>query len=491
MATQDEDLQELEEVSVQSANRAPTLLQRAKRAPGHFAAGTRFPRLQGIFNPALYRERGDTSRLVDDVLGEEGALARLAQTDPELVAQIRQQAETPMSVGEHQKFRSALVGMVSEEAAREQKVQYQLRDNEGFFNAFRTLDGFIPGIGDAKRDTREEFERREVETLFRQAQETALLDPDHSAALMGEVRKKADALTANIRGDMEKQRKIARAEDGSLWATMRERVSETNDVVEALRDDLAKKGLRRSPNDTLIARANALLGQAGDFPAAGIADAAEGAAAVVPAGESSGNILGEGIKLAGKLADKALQKDDVEYLIQRLEFNKAQIQKSYIEDRAALAAKYKASGLEFGEQAGEVYSVPNEAYQREAEKIKAAPAKPTDHTDSLRGMLADEVKSAEAAANKTAPEASANMPGAAARHAAAQERLQIARDDVAIFEDDERQRAGRELPPVAAGAEDPAIALREARQRRAMRQQKRDSGLVRQATMEALRRYTR
>lgn len=488
MATEGEDT--LEEVAVTGANRNPNAAKRFERAPGHFAGGTLLPRIQGLLNPGLFRERGDTNRLVDSVLGEDGALARLAATNPDLATEIRQQADTPMSSAEHEKFRSTLLTMAGDEVARNQKIQYQLGDNKSFFEAFKTLDGFLPGIGDAKVDTREEYERRQIETLYKQAQEVALLDPDHSATLMGEVRKKADALTDGVRTDMEKLRRVARAEDSSLWATQREKLSETSDVIAALQDDLDKKGLRRPPSPELIARASALLGRAGDFPSAGVADAAADATSLIPekAGDS-GNLLGEAVALAGKITDKALQSDDVKYLIQRLQFNSQQVAASYVQDRAALADKYKASGLQFGEKPGEVYSVPNEAYTRAAEKIKPAPKKGTDDVDSLRGMLTDEVSNAQAAADKVAPEASANVPGAAARHQSALARLQIAKDDAAIFEDDQVQASGK-APPVARG-DDAAMELQKARQRRAVRQQQQNSGLVRKATMEALRGYTR
>jgi hypothetical protein len=487
MATEDEELQE---VAVTGANRNPGVIKRVERAPEHFAGGTLLPRLKGLINPSLYRERGDTNRLVDSVLGEEGALSRLAASNPDLVTEIRQQADTPMTSAEHEKFRSGLLSMVTDEVARNQKIQYTLGDNKSFFDAFKTLDGFLPGIGSAQVDTREEYERRQIETLYKQAQQAALIDPDHSSTLMGEVRKKADALTESTRTDMEKQRRVARAEDSSLWATHREKLSETSDVIAALQDDLDKKGLRRPPSPELIARASALLGRAGDFPSAGVGDAAADATSLIPekAGDS-GNMLGEAVALAGKLTDKALQSNDVKYLIQRLQFNAQQVQASYTQDRAALADKYKASGLQFGEKPGEIYSVPNEAYTRAAEKIKAADKKPTDDVDSLRGTLDDEVANAQAVVDKVAPEASANMPGAAARHQSALERLRIAQDDKAIFEADQ-QPADAKAPPTAQ-LDDAAVELQKARQRRAVRQQQQNSGLVRKATMEALRGYTR
>lgn len=487
---EDEDLLELEEQQAVGVDRSPGAVSRAKRARGHFASGTILPRLQGLLNPGLFRERGDTNRLVESVLGEEGALARLAMSNPDLAQEIRQQADTPMSSAEHEKFRSTLLGMVGDEVKRNERIKYQLADNQSFFDAFSTLRGFVPGYGNDEVDTREEYELREVQTLYKQAQAAALTDPDHSAAIMGEVRKKADALTANVRTDMEKQRKVARAEDGALWATARERLSETDDVIASLQDDLDKKGLRRDPSPVLIARANALLGQASDIPAAGFSEAADTAASMVPQAEGgAGNLLGEGIRLAGKATDKALAASDVQYLIQRLQFNRGLLQQSYTNDRLALADKWKASGLQFGNKAGEVYSVPSEAYKREAEKIEAAPKKPTDDVDTLRGMLTDEVASAQAAVDKTKPEASANLPGAAARFATATARLQMARDDADIFEADQQEAAANGQP--VERAPDAAANLLEARKRRAARQSQRDSGLVRKATMEALRRYTR
>lgn len=488
------ELDELEEVAVTGVDRNPGAVKRVKRAPGHFATGTLLPRIQGLLNPGLFRERGDTNRLVESVLGEDGALSRLAATNPDLATEIRQQANTPMSSAEHEKFRSSLLGMVSSEVERNQKTQYQLRDNQGFFEAFKMLDGFLPGSGNDEIDTREEYERRAIETLYKQAQEVALIDPDHSAALMGEVRKKADALTDNVRTALDKRRRVAEAEDSALWSTAREKLSETSDVVAALQDDLDKKGLRRDPNDALMARALALLGRAGDFPSAGVEDAASDATALIPAkaGEA-GNIAGEVIKLASKATDKVLQADDVRYLIQRLQFNAQQVQASYIQDRAALADKYKASGLKFGEKPGEIYAVPNELYQREADKIKAAPKKATDDVDSLRGMLTDEEESAQAAVDKVKPEASANVPGASRRLTAALERLQLAKDDRAIFEDDQRQAAatagGRAAEIVQ--ADDASEEIKKARQRRALRQQQQSATQTHQATMKALRGYTR
>ena len=40
MATEDEDLQELDEVGVHGVNRNPDARKRFERAPGHFAGGT-------------------------------------------------------------------------------------------------------------------------------------------------------------------------------------------------------------------------------------------------------------------------------------------------------------------------------------------------------------------------------------------------------------------------------------------------------------------
>lgn len=486
-----EPLDELDEVEVTGVDRTPGVVKRAKRAPGLLASGTVLPRLQGILNPALYRERGDTSRMVESVFGEEGALARLAASNPDLATEIRQQADTPMSVGEHKKFRSGLLALVGDEVAKEQRTQYQLRDNAGFMEAFSAMDAALPGVKDPDRFTFEEAERRQIAIMYQQAQELALLDPDGSKALMADVRKKADSLTANVRTQMEQIRKAARIEDSALFNAARERISETDDVVASLRNDMDDKGVFRKPNEAIIGRALAALGRANSLPSSGINEAATAAGAQVNAaagGGTKGLILDTAIGIGGMVANKIKEGDDVAQLIERLEFNKGLIQKSYTEDRARLEQRYKPIGIAFGAEPGEVYAVLDENYKRAADQFPAKGAEPKDKPEALRNMLTDEQEAAQAALEDVKPEASANMPGARERLAAAIERLNLANDDLAIFDADQAEATGKPLP---VAGDDAGAEVVKARQRRQARSETRAQGQVRKGIMEALRGYTR
>lgn len=485
--------EQLDELTVGGANRNPTLPQRAKRATDHFAPGTFFPRIKAVVNPRLYRERGDTSRLVDDVFADGGALSRLAASNPTLMTEIRQQSETPMTSGEHEKFRSALLEMVGSEVEREAKTAYQVADNKSFMEAFSAMDGAIPGIADPERDTFEEAERKQIGIMYQQAQQMALLDPDSSKALMADVRKKADALTSNVRTFMEKGRKRAIDEDTQLFASAQEQVNETNDIIASLRHDADERGVLRSPNEALIARAFNALGRAQNLPRPGeeIADTGQNIGSGV--GGLKGTLIGEALALGGKVVDKVTESGDVRDLIDRLEFNSKLVQEGYLQNRKTLQERYAPIGIRFGEKAGDVYAVIADAYKKESDKIPAKAQTPeqaeAERTTTLRTMLADEVASAEAQESKAKPEASANMPGAGARLAAAIQRAQSARDDRDIFEDDLRQSGSELAAPL--GAADTGETIKQARSRRQARDTRQMHSQIRQGIMEALRGYTR
>ncbi len=452
-----------------------------------------------MLSPALFRERGDTNSLVEDVLAEDGPLGRIAATNPELVTEIRQQANTPMSTKEHAKFRSALLGIVGDEVEREGKVRSQLLDNQSFMEAFSALDGFIPGITDPKRQTLEESERRQVAILFEKAQQLAPLDPEASKAVMAEARKKADTLTANVRQFMEKNRLRAQLEDGALYANADEQVQEADDIIKSLRDDMDEKGMLREPHPAIIARAFAALGRAGDLPASGINESAEAVGAQLgglASKEGDGNMIQTAVQLAGKGLEKLKQGKDVEYLIKRLEFNKGLVQQGYIKNREQLLARYEPLGIALGEKPGEAYAVVHDAYKAEADKIPTKAQTPAeqeeDRVSSLRTMLDGELGKADEEVKNTQPDAAANLPGAASRLAKALARQANARDDVALFEDDLRQQRGGELP-VMKGVEPGMVeeSIKGARMRRQARTEQSTRSAVRQGIMESLRSRTR
>lgn len=493
------EFEELAEVEVSGRNRNPNAATRVRRARETFAPGTFLPRVQALLNPRLFRERADTNNLLEDVFAEDGPLGRLAATNPELVNELRQQAANPMQSGEHKQFRSALLGLVGQEVEKEGKIRAQVADNEGFMRAFAALDSSIPGIRDPDRFTLEESERRQIGILFDQAQQLALLDPDASKAIMAEVRKKADTLTANVRQFMEKNRRDAQLQDAALWSTAQERINETNDIIASLRDDMDERGVLRDPHPALIGRAMAALGRSSDLPGSGINEAAEAVGGVIAAGtqgSDNGNILATAISLGGQAVDKLKQRKEVGYLIQRLEFNRGLIEKGYLDDRQKLAERFRGSGIELGQAPGEAYAVVDEAYQAEADKIPAKAGRDgqerDDQVSSLRTMLDDELRSADAAVEKLRPDAAANLPGAAERLASAMLRQQIATDDLAIFEDDLRQAAGKDLASVqGVDANEAQKALQLARARRKNRSDATTRASIRRATMEALRSHTR
>src|SRR5512139_2875721 len=142
------DGNELDPIEVSARNRFPTVTQRAERAPDVLSKGTLFPRLQAIFNPTLYRERLDTNSLMGQVFGEDGQLAHLATDNPALLQSIRDQAEVPMAPEEHEKFRSAILGMVSAEAEKQRKIETQLGANSGYMEALSLMDSALPGARD-------------------------------------------------------------------------------------------------------------------------------------------------------------------------------------------------------------------------------------------------------------------------------------------------------------------------------------------------------
>jgi hypothetical protein len=489
--------EELDEVQVSARNRNPNAQTRVRRARDTLAPGSILPRVQALLNPALFRARGDTNALVEDVLDEDGPLGRIAATNPELVTELRQQANTPMSTKQHAQFRSALLGLVSDEVEREGKVRSQVLDNESFMESFAALDGAIPGIRDPKRQTLEESERRQIAILFKNAQALAPLDPEASKAAMVEVRKKADLLTANVRQLMEKNRRDAQLEDRALYANADEQVQEADDIIKSLRDDMDEKGLLREPHPAIVARAFAALGRAGDLPSSGINESAEAVGAQLgglASKEGDGNMIQTAVQLAGKGLEKLKQGKDVDYLIKRLEFNKALVLEGYKNNRQQLLARFSPLGIELGEKPGEAYAVVHDAYEEQAGKIPSKASTPeseeADRTDSLRTMLDSELSAADELVKKVKPDAAANMPGAAQKLLNAISRQQTAQDDLAIFEDDLRIGAGRDMPPLASGG-DAAAAIQVARARRQNRTDAATRSQVRQGIMESLRSRTR
>jgi len=486
----DEEIQEIVSTGI---DRTPGIGTRVKKGKEHFAPGTFLPRVQAILNPGLYRERGDTTRLVEDVFAEGGALARVAATNPTLYNEIRQKSETPMSAAEHKQFRSAILEMVGSEVEREAQTGIQIADNTSFMKAFALMDGALPGARDPERETFEEAERKQIGVMYQQAQEMALIDPAASKELMTEVRKKADALTSNVRTFMEKGRKRAIDEDTQLFASAQEQVNETNDIVASLEHDADERGFLRSPNEALIARAFNALGRAQNLPRPGeeIADTGQNIGGAV--GGLKGTLVGEAIALGGKILDKTTESGDVKDLIERLKFNAELVKKGYIENRKTLQDRYAPLGIEFGEKAGEVYATVADAYKKESDKIPAKSQTPeqaeTERTTTLRTMLGTEVDSAEAEVAKAKPEAAANMPGARGRLAAAIARAQNATDDRDLFEDDLRQQGHADAIPLQAG--DTGEALGQARARRQARNTRQMHSQIRQGIQEALRNYTR
>jgi hypothetical protein len=495
MAQQDDD-EELSEVRVSARNRNPSIGRRWQDADKVFPAGTRSPRMQAAMNPTLYRERLDTNNLISQAFADDGPLAGMTAENPLLAEQIRDQAETPMAPAQHRQFRSAIMQLVGAEVERETKTRNQIADNTAFMRIFSAMDAAIPGLRDPKRHTLEEEERRQIEIGYNQAQELALLDPDASKAVMADVRRRADALTANVRTHIEQVRKAARLDDSELWSNATEQLNETNDVIASLQHDTDKRGRLKSPNDALIGRATALLGRSGSLPRAGLGEAAGanvGSQVGAQMGGTKGALVAVAGDLAGKIVDKFTESGDVRDLIERLQFNAQLIQQGYEQNRAALAKKYSPYGIEFGAEPGEVYATINEAYRAEAEKIPAKVQTPEESASSknmtLRMMLQRERDNAAEAEAAVRPEASAGMRGSDSRLAAAIERSQMASDDLEIFEDDLRQAGSTDALPLPEGAPPPDT--KAARARRQARGESRVRSQIRQGIMEALRSYTR
>ncbi len=485
----DDQEQILPEVGVKGRNRFQDAATRVSRATDVFSAGTFAPKIRALLQPGLYRERGDTNALLEDALADDGPLARISASNPELVTELRQQAANPMNERQHQQFRSSILQMVQGEVDRETKVRSTLQDNQSFLESFHALDSSIPGIKDPDKFTFEEAERKQILGLYQQAQQMAVLDPEGSKAIMADVRKKADALTVNVRTFMERNRKLAMADDTALSTSAREQINETNDILESLQHDSDERGFLKSPNEALIARAMAALGRAQNLPQPGFgeAGAASGANVANQVGGAKGTLIGEGMALAGKLIDKVKQSGDVKDLMERLRFNAGLIERGYQQNRQALQKRYEPLGIRFGEQPGDVSAVLEENYRAEGDKIPAKTSTPEqskkEQADTLRQMLQDEHAAASAAVEKLSPEASANMPGASQRLAAATARAQNAADDLAVFEDDQRAAAGGPEPQT----EDAAKAISQARARRKGREEMNSRGQVRTAIQESLR----
>lgn len=501
-----DDLQELAAVDVTARDRNPGALSRVRRARETFAPGTLLPHVQALLRPGLFRERADTNSLLDSVFADDGALAALGAENPDLVAALRDQAGTPMSPGQHEKLRSVILGLVGDQVEKEGQIRAQVADNQAFMQAFSVLDGAIPGITDPKRNTLEESERRQVQVLFNQAQELALIDPDASKAIMTEVRKKADNLTANVRQHIEQQRKRAELEDIELFSSSDNALQLLND---ASADYARAVASDKDIPDFVVEKMIKAYGAASAVAAPNLTDAA--AAAI--SGAASGGVEGSGGKgaLQGTLVGAAVgavvtgvagtveyfkDKKKVKQLAEYLETSKAQIRQNYAANRGKLQERYAPLGIQFGEQQGEVYAVVNDAYKAEAGKIPSKASTPeseqADRTEALRTMLESEQASADAAVEKYRPDAAANLPGAAQKLAAALARKQTAEDDLAIFEDDLRQAAGKDLtdiPGVEVADAEKAISL--ARARRKNRSDAATRASIRNGIMESLRSHTR
>lgn len=503
MADQLQELEELAAVDVSARNRSPGAATRFSRGKDVLAPGSFLPRVQSLLNPRLFRERGDTNALVRDAFAEGGPLAALAESNPAMVAEIRQQADTPMQPQEHKQFRSALLGLIGGEVEREGKIRAQIMDNEGFMAAFSALDSAIPGIKDPNRHTFEESERRQIAILYDQAQRLALLDPDASKAAMVEVRKKADLLTGNVRQLMGQTRKRATLEDTELY-------NASDNALQMLRDasqELVAALEAGSVPDFVLDKALTAYGAASAVAAPNLSDAASAAVS----GAASGGVEGArsglrslGIGLLVGAAVEGVQagteffrgKAKTQALVKHLENAKAQVEQNYAANRQKLQERYAPLGIELGEQPGEVYAVLDEAYSTEAEKIPAAmldkQGEQTDRTRSLRVMLDDELAAADDAVERLRPDAAANIPGAAARLASAITRQQTAQDDLAIFEDDLRQAAGVEMSSIPGiDVEQAGSAIEQARRRRQIRSDTATRSQIRTGIMEALRGHTR
>lgn len=494
------DVEELAEVQVSGRDPNPGAVTRVRRARETFAPGSFLPRVQALLNPRLYRERSDTNALMEQALAEDGPLGHLAASNPTIINELRQQAEKPMSSQQHQQFRSTLIGLVQGEVERESKIRSQVANNEAFMQAFSMLDGASPGIKDPARNTLEESERRQVSLLYQQAQELALLDPEASQAIMVEVRKKADTLTANVRQQYEQLRKRASLEDVTLY-------SNTDNAIQLLRDaheDLSRAlSSEKTPPDFVIQKALDAYGAAGIIQATSLGqvgthalgEAIGGGVGGATAGGMGGAAIGAGVGLLVGGGEKLLQhfkdKKNVAVLAEHLVLAQEQALRNYQGNRAKLVERYAPLGIEFGEQQGEVYAVLDETYRAEADKIpEKVTTKEQDadqRTLALRTMLDDELASADAAVAELGPDAAANLPGAAQRLAAALTRQQVAQDDLAIFEDDLRLAAGREMPEGV----DASAAIEQARLRRRNRSDASTRASIRRATMEALRSHTR
>jgi hypothetical protein len=482
------DQQELDMVTGEGRNRSPGALSRFESGASTFAPGTVLPRLQALIHPGLYRERGDTNDLVEKLTAPGGALANLEYDKPELWAQIKQQADTPMSVQQHNAFQSSLYGLVQGQIDNERKVQRTTQDNTAYMSSLAELRKFAPGVNDPKLKTYEEGELEQIDLGYKQAQEMALYDPEGSKALMADVKKRGDTLTQNLRGEMEKRRKAFFQEDSSLAVNSRNALSTVGDALEDLDKAIAKGG--EIPEQVLNkalaaygAAGNAAQTTAGDV----ITQTATGAATGAPAGLVGAGI-GAAIAAGGGVIQFFKSKERVQALRENLQGVQSQINRSYADNRAALGKRAQAQGLLLGEQPGEVYSVA-QSYQAQADKIPDKASTPAQDdaakNTAYENMLKKEQAAAQDALAKAQAPASARMPGADAMLAAAKERASIANDDLSIFQADMQQQPG------AAGQEAAGSEITQARQRRAARSQHQKQSEIRAAIGESLRNHIR
>lgn len=486
---------ELPEVTATGRNRFPGPLERFRRGREELSQGAFLPRVQALLSPGLFRERLDTNALMESAFGEGGQLEDLKQTDPETYQAIRDAAANPMQPGEHVKFRSAILDMVDGEVRRKQAIDGQIADNGGYMRVLALMDRAIPGINDPDMETYEEGERAQIQAEFERAQAAAQAgDVEGSKAIMTEVRKRGDALTANTRERMEQYRKQARIEDSALY-------SASDNARQLLRDsmeDLRKYRERGEvPPDFVLDKAVKAYGAAGALQTTTAGDAAAaalgggvGGGGAGMAGGVPGVLIGAGTGVVtggiGGLKDYFKSKKNIAALEAQLGDTLAQVDANYASNRATLAKRFAPVGIKFGEQPGEVYSTLGDAYQAASEKIpESAPRTPeqvnTDRTESLRKTLTSEQEAARAAVAAARPDAAANLPNAQSKLEKAMQREQEANDNLALFESD---IAGT-MPGREAGD------VRDARKRREERAKSQRARDRQEGIVTTLRRFTR
>lgn len=489
--------QELDEVGVQpKRERNPGLFERVRRS-GELAGSSVLRPLQAALNPSLFRERTDTDALMRTAFGEGGQLEELRQSDPELYQALQDASDSPMQATEHRKFRSAILDMIEGEVRRKQEIDATLADNGGYMRVLSLMDQAIPGMNDPDLKTFEEGERETIQADFERAQTLAQAgDAAGSKAIMTEVKKRGDLLTANIRQRMEQDRKRATIDDATLYQTSDNAAQALRDASQDLDRAIAKNEKDGTPiPDFVLQKALSAYGAAGSLqqvtPGQAAAAAAGGAITGGGAGAAGGLpgiLIGAGVGAAGvgisELRDYFKSKKNITALSQQLRDSQMQVASNYAANRQKLAERYAPLGIKFGEQQGEVYAVLADAYKAEADKIPTAAPRTAEETnadrvESHRTRLTKEAEKAKAALEAARPDAAANLPNADRKLADANARAIQAQDDLLLFED-ELARGGN-VAEVASG--DQLQNIRDARQRRkaradALRARDRQEGMV-------------